>query len=117
MELKGLATELEMPVIGVSQLTRSPAKDNRRPELSDLRESGQLEQDADLVLFPWSEDGIKDERIRGMKLYCPKQRGGQVGWEIPIDFDGDRQWFFTERMYAQERGDVSAPIDFNTQEM
>jgi len=116
MELKGLATELEMPVIGVSQLTRSPAKDNRRPELSDLRESGQLEQDADLVLFPWSEDGIKDERIRGMKLYCPKQRGGQVGWEIPIDFDGDRQWFFTERMYAQERGEIAAAIDFNSWE-
>lgn len=103
IELKGTAVELGIPVIGVSQLTRSPAKDNRRPELSDLRESGQLEQDADLVIFPWSEDGLKDDQIRGMKLYCPKQRGGQVGWEIPIDFDGDKQWFFTEQMYKEAK--------------
>lgn len=113
IELKGMAVEFGVPVIGVSQLTRSPAKDNRRPELPDLRESGQLEQDADLVIFPWSEDGLKDDQVRGMKLYCPKQRGGQVGWEIPIDFDGDKQWFFSEQMYAQERGEVAPLIDFN----
>lgn len=113
IELKGAAVELGIPVVGVSQLTRSPAKDNRRPELADLRESGQLEQDADLVLFPWSEDGLKDDQVRGMKLYCPKQRGGQVGWEIPIDFDGDKQWFFTEQMYAQERREIAPRIDFN----
>lgn len=113
IELKSMATELGIPVVGVSQLTRSPAKDNRRPELSDLRESGQLEQDADLVIFPWSEDGLKDDQVRGMKLYCPKQRGGQVGWEIPIDFDGDKQWFFTEQMYQQERGERAPVMDFN----
>lgn len=99
MESKGLAVELGIPLIGVSQLTRSPAKDDRRPELPDLRESGQLEQDADVVLFPWGEDGLKDTVERGMKLYCAKQRGGAVGWEIPIDFNGDKQWFFTEQMY------------------
>jgi replicative DNA helicase len=99
IEMKRLATELNVPVIGVSQLSRRPAQENRRPELPDLRESGQLEQDADVVLFPWSEDGLTDIDVRTMKLYCAKQRNGSVGWEIDIDFDGERQWFFTEKMY------------------
>lgn len=102
-EMKRLAQELNVPVIGVSQFNRDPARQNRRPELSDLRESGQLEQDADVVLFPWSEDGLQDQEVRGMKLYCAKQRNGSVGWEIPIDFDGEKQWFFTEEMYREAR--------------
>ena len=102
-EMKRLAQELSVPLIGVSQLNRAPATQSRRPELSDLRESGQLEQDADVVLFPWSEDGLQDVPVRGMKLYCPKQRNGSVGWEIPIDFDGEKQWFFTEDMYREAR--------------
>lgn len=102
-QMKGLAQELNIPVIGVSQFNRAPAHQNRRPELSDLRESGQLEQDADLVLFPWSEDGLQDQEVRGMKLYCAKQRNGSVGWEIPIDFDGEKQWFFTAQMIREAR--------------
>lgn len=102
-EMKRMAQELNVPVIGVSQFNRDPARQNRRPELSDLRESGQLEQDADVVLFPWSEDGLKDQEVRGMKLYCAKQRNGSVGWEIPIDFDGEKQWFYTEQMYRDAR--------------
>lgn len=99
MELKRLAKELDVPVIGVSQFSREQAKQNRRPELSDLRESGQLEQDVDVALFPYSQDGIKDEPVRAMKLYCPKQRSGSAGWEIDIDFDAEHQWMFTEQMY------------------
>ena len=102
-EMKRLAQELNIPVIGVSQFNRAPATQNRRPELSDLRESGQLEQDADVVLFPWSEVGLEDVEIRAMKLYCAKQRNGSVGWEIPIDFNADKQWFFTEAMYREAR--------------
>lgn len=102
-EMKRLAQELNLPVIGVSQFNRAPATQNRRPELSDLRESGQLEQDADVVLFPWSETGLEDVEIRPMKLYCAKQRNGSVGWEIPIDFNADRQWFYTADMYREAR--------------
>jgi replicative DNA helicase len=101
--MKRLAQELNVPVIGVSQYNRDPARQNRRPELSDLRESGQLEQDADVVLFPWSDTGLEDTEIRAMKLYCAKQRNGSVGWEIPIDFDGEKQWFFTEELYKEAR--------------
>lgn len=102
-EMKRLAQELNVPVIGVSQFNRAPATQNRRPELSDLRESGQLEQDADVVLFPWSEEGLQDVTVRAMKLYCAKQRNGSVGWEIPIDFDGEKQWFSTEEMIREAR--------------
>jgi replicative DNA helicase len=98
-ELKSLAVELDVAMIGVSQFSREQAKQNRKPELSDLRESGQIENDCDLVLFPWSEEFIKDVPKRALKLYCPKQRGGKVGWEIDIDFDADHQWFWTEQMY------------------
>lgn len=101
-EIKRLASELDIPIIGVSQLSRRPAQENRRPELPDLRESGQLEQDADVVLFPWSEDGLKDDAIRRMKLYCAKQRNGAMDWTINIDFNCDRQWFFTEQMLRDE---------------
>jgi len=100
-EVKRLAKELDVPIIGVSQFNRSPARENRRPELSDLRESGQLEQDADIVLFPWSKDGLSDVEVRGMKLYCAKQRNGPTGWEIDIDFNCAQQWFFTEQMYRE----------------
>jgi replicative DNA helicase len=113
-EFKSLAARLEIPLVAVSQLNRASSKDNRRPELPDLRESGQIEQDADLVLFPWSKDAtLSQERMRSLEIYCPKQRGGKTGWEVPIDFDGDKQWFYTARMYAQERGEVAPPIDFN----
>ncbi len=80
--LKALAKELHLPVIAVSQLSRAPEqRDNRRPQLSDLRESGSLEQDADVVLLLFREELYNPtEENRGKaELIIAKQRNGPVG--------------------------------------
>jgi replicative DNA helicase len=88
--LKGLARELSVPVIALSQLSRQPEMRNEKePRLSDLRESGAIEQDADLVLFLWREaeragdaHAAEQEEI---KLKLAKHRNGPTG-EITLEF-------------------------------
>ena len=79
--LKSLAKELRVPVIAISQLNRAPEERGGRPRLSDLRESGQIEQDADLVAFLFREELIKPtESNRGKaELIIEKQRNGPTG--------------------------------------
>src|SRR6266487_902006 len=90
--LKGLAKELKIPIIVVAQLNRQPeARSGGKPRLSDLRESGSIEQDADLVgLLVRPEIYEEDEEARAEKageaeLIIAKQRNGPVG-EIPLTF-------------------------------
>jgi len=90
--LKGLAKELKIPLIVVAQLNRQPeARPGGKPRLSDLRESGSIEQDADLVgLLVRPEIYEEDEEARAEKageaeLIIAKQRNGPVG-EIPLTF-------------------------------
>jgi replicative DNA helicase len=80
--LKGLAKELSVPVVALSQLSRAPeARTDRRPQLSDLRESGALEQDADIVMFIYREDEHKPtpENQGIAKIIIAKQRNGPIG--------------------------------------
>ncbi len=90
--LKGLAKELKIPIIVLAQLNRQPeARSGGKPRLSDLRESGSIEQDADLVgLLVRPEIYEEDEEARAEKageaeLIIAKQRNGPVG-EIPLTF-------------------------------
>lgn len=80
--LKALAKELDVPVLVLSQLNRSAEKENRTPKLSDLRESGSIEQDADVVLMlarPKDADEKFQVAADSAELIVAKQRNGPVG--------------------------------------
>ena len=89
--LKNIARELKIPVLALSQLNRAvESRGEKAPQLSDLRESGSIEQDSDVVMFLYRED----EDIReAMKLKIAKHRNGPLG-TIDLFFRGDRIKFF-----------------------
>jgi replicative DNA helicase len=90
--LKALARELRIPVLAISQLNRSPeAREGHRPRMSDLRESGSIEQDADVVLLLHREDYYKpdDPSLKGLaEIIVAKQRNGPVG-KVKLQFSGN----------------------------
>jgi len=82
--LKGLAREMKCPVLALSQLSRAvEQRSDRRPQLSDLRESGAIEQDADLVAFIWNNPERDNDNI--MDIIVAKQRNGPTG-TVPLIF-------------------------------
>jgi len=91
MGLKNLARELKIPVLAISQLSREVEKRGRkRPQLADLRESGSIEQDADVVMFLWRED---EEDLENVELEIAKHRNGPLR-RIKLHFRGDRIKFY-----------------------
>jgi replicative DNA helicase len=89
--LKALSKELNVPVIVLSQLNRAAEKENRTPKLSDLRESGSIEQDADVVLIlarPKDADEKYQVAADSADLIVAKQRNGPVG-ELKLTFIRD----------------------------
>jgi replicative DNA helicase len=89
--MKNLARELKIPVLAVSQLSRAvETRGSRRPQLADLRESGSIEQDADVVMFLWREDEDNPENIM---LDIAKHRNGPLR-SVPLHFKGDRIKFY-----------------------
>jgi replicative DNA helicase len=89
--LKNLARELKVPVLALSQLSRAvEQRGQKRPQLADLRESGSIEQDADVVMFLWRED---EENVENITLDVAKHRNGPLA-SIKLHFRGDRIKFY-----------------------
>ncbi len=109
MGLKAIAKELDIPVIALSQLSRQvESREDKRPQLSDLRESGSIEQDADVVMFVFREEYYaerekpSDDRLEEMAVWqermsrlhgkaeviIGKQRHGPIG-SVQLSFEGE----------------------------
>ena len=91
-----MARELEIPVLALSQLSREVEKrDEKKPVMSDLRDSGSIEQDADIVMFLYRDDYYNpgSERKGEADLIIAKNRSGQTSEGLPFIFTGEYQRF------------------------
>ena len=106
-KLKAMARELKVPVIALSQLSRNvEQRENKRPMLSDLRESGAIEQDADLVMFLYREDYYKREEERNneredVELILAKHRNGPTG-NLKLAFEKSINAFYGIKNNVEE---------------
>ena len=109
--LKIMAKELNIPVLALSQLARDSEKraGNHRPMLSDLRDSGSIEQDADIVLFLYREDYYSSERGGGQaetdknsgECIVAKNRHGETK-TIPLHWQGEFMRFTAQEVFRSE---------------
>ena len=102
--LKIMAKELNVPVITLSQLARGPEqRPDKRPMLSDLRESGSIEQDADIVMFLYRNSYYDktDPNVHSCECIVAKNRHGEPG-TVPLGWDGEFTRFTNAELVRQE---------------
>jgi len=111
--LKGLARELDVPVLALSQLSRAVESRGGKPRLSDLRDSGSIEQDADLVMFIHREDKYKDDSDKPniAEILIEKHRNGPPG-KVDLYFDDKKTTFLSIDSGANEAEAGSSLDDF-----
>lgn len=111
--LKILARELDVPVIALSQLSRAVEQRGGKPRLSDLRDSGSIEQDADVVMFIHREDKInkESERPNIAEIMIEKHRNGPVG-SCELYFDGQHVRFLNLDSRHSNNSSASRDDDF-----
>ena len=113
--LKGLAKEFDVPVLALSQLSRAVESRGGKPRLSDLRDSGSIEQDADIVMFLHNEDKYKEESERTgiMEILVEKHRNGPVG-KVDLIFDQKTTSFINiDGQYQSLAPTTSKPDKYN----
>jgi replicative DNA helicase len=112
--LKGIARELNVPVLALSQLSRAvESRTPPIPQLSDLRESGSIEQDADVVMFIYREEMYKKETERKniAEIHVKKHRNGPTG-QIDLFFDHERVCFKNlDKQYHQQTDEQELAIE------
>jgi replicative DNA helicase len=96
-DMKDMARELDVPVVVLSQLSRAwRSRSDSRPQLSDLRDSGSLEQDADVVLFPWrpayAEGNVSKDTPEHAQIIIAKNRNGPC-LSVDVTWDPVRMAF------------------------
>jgi replicative DNA helicase len=93
---KNLAQELDVPVILLSQLNRETEKEHRKPRLADLRDAGEIEQDADMVIFPWWEGSPPQTGTWPGQFIIGKNRSGSPPGEVDCWWQGEFVRFIDE---------------------
>lgn len=109
--LKQLARELNVPVLALSQLSRAVEARGGRPRLSDLRDSGSIEQDADVVMFLHREDKYKEqsEKTNIVEVLIEKHRNGPTGM-VELFFDGAKTTYLSIEKHYEKSG-IEAPTN------
>ena len=112
--LKNVAGECNIPVVLLCQLNRESAKENRAPQLTDLRDSGSIEQDADVVMMlerPRDEMGVvEDNKIN---VWIRKNRNGRCNFDDPIRLVGNESY---SQFYEVAKGEEYSPEHFDNNE-
>ncbi len=111
--LKALARELDIPVLALSQLSRAVEQRKDRPRLSDLRDSGSIEQDADVVMFIHRSDKYKEEeeKTNVAEIDIAKHRNGPLG-RVKLYFDQKRTTFLSLEGNIKDPEAVSSEVEF-----
>jgi len=103
--IKNLAKELKVPILALAQLNRDVEKRNDEPKPSDLRESGNLEQDADCIMFihdPPAQEGVEETNLNIREIIIAKNRGGEGNVKLKFAWFGEYTKFKEIDIYAKD---------------